>query len=300
VTDFGLQVHSDLAGAAWKAEMHRLLHDLPPHFSTIWLPDHLQYQGRPWFDTWTRLTWLAATFPRYRVGTMVIGQGYRNPGLLGVMAATLQDASGGRLILGMGAGWLEEEYRAFNYEYPSPGTRVAQLAEALALLKTLWTESPATYEGEWYRLQNAVCPQPEVPIPIMVGTNGPRALKVVARLADWWVWDGPWEPTYRPPYEILKQECAAIGRPFESITKVSELAISLPPDPATFQPSYQHSYYADQEFGIAGPTPEDVIREVERLVDVGVQHIAVSLRDPDQYQRFFSDVLPVVRLTPQT
>jgi alkanesulfonate monooxygenase SsuD/methylene tetrahydromethanopterin reductase-like flavin-dependent oxidoreductase (luciferase family) len=298
VADFGLKVHSSLTGDEWSAEMHQLLGGLPPQFSTIWLPDHLQFQGRPWFDSWTRLTWLAATFPRFRVGTMVIGQGYRNPGLLGVMAATLQDASNGRLILGLGAGWLEEEYRAFNYEYPPPGTRVAQLAEAIELLKTLWTESPATYTGQHYALVDAVSPQPRTSIPIMVGTNGPRALKVVARLADWWVWDGPWEPTYRPPYEILKKECEQIGRPFDSIKKVCELAVSLPADPATFEAGYEHVYYPGQVFGIAGPTPRDVIATIEQLMDKGVEHFAVSFEDFDQYQRFMSEVVPAVRLSP--
>ena len=119
-----------------------VLEGLPDAFSTVWLSDHLQLDGEPFSETWTRLTWLAATLPRFRVGTMVLGQSYRNPGLLGTMAATLQNLSGGRLILGLGAGWLEEEYRAFHYDYPSGATRVAQLGEAIELLKALWTGEP--------------------------------------------------------------------------------------------------------------------------------------------------------------
>ena len=299
MTDLGLHgFPSRPDGDDWVSHAHAVLDGLPPVFSTVWLSDHLQFQDEPSPDGWTRLTWLAATFPHLRVGHMVLSQSYRNPGLLGVMAQTLQDLSGGRLILGLGAGWLEEEYRAFNFDYPSGGTRVAQLAEAIELLKTLWTESPATYHGQWYHLDGARCARPDPPIPILVGTNGPKALKVVARLADWWVWDGPWEPTYRGPYERLRAECAAIGRPFEEITLASELAVSLPDDPSSFRASYEHVFYPGQVFGIAGPTAADVIREIEKLVDVGVKHVALNFDEMIDLRRFVDEVIPKVRLEP--
>jgi alkanesulfonate monooxygenase SsuD/methylene tetrahydromethanopterin reductase-like flavin-dependent oxidoreductase (luciferase family) len=276
-----------------------VLESLPPAFSTVWFSDHLQFEGEPLPEAWTRLTWMAAAFPRFRFGHMVLSQSYRNPGLLGVMAQTLQEFSGGRLILGLGAGWLEDEYRAFNYAYPSGGTRVAQLAETIELLKTLWTQSPATYHGEWYHLDQAICARPDPPIPIMVGTNGPKALKVVARLADWWVWDGPWETTYRRPYEILRAECEAIGRPFEEITKVSEMSISMPDDPSTFVAFNEHAFYPGQKFGVAGPTPADVIREIEQLVDIGVKHVALNFDSRAELARFIDEVVPHVRLEPK-
>jgi alkanesulfonate monooxygenase SsuD/methylene tetrahydromethanopterin reductase-like flavin-dependent oxidoreductase (luciferase family) len=297
MTDLGLHGFPETQdGADWIGQAHTLLDELPEAFSTVWISDHLQIDGEPAPDAWTRLTWLAATFPRLRVGSMVLSQSYRNPGLLGVMAQTLQALSGGRLILGLGAGWLEEEYRAFNYDYPSPGTRVAQLAETIELLKALWTSSPATYEGQWYRLENAYGERPTPAVPIMVGTNGPKALKVVARLADWWVWDGPWETTYRVPYERLRAECEAIGRPFEEITLVSELSISLPEDPLSFQSSYEHTFYPGQVFGVAGPEAADVIREIELLVDAGVKHIALNFDSVPELRRFVAEVLPSVRL----
>jgi len=299
MADFGLQSFpSRPDNVDWLTHTRTVLDPLPPVFSTVWISDHLHYQDEPWPEGWTRLTYLAATFPRFRFGHMVLSQSYRNPGLLGAMAATLQDLSGGRLILGLGAGWLEEEYRAFGYDYPSGGTRVAQLAEAIELIKTLWTESPATYHGEWYHIEKARCRRPDPPIPILVGTNGPKALKVVARLADWWNWDGPWEPTYRGPYERLRAECEAIGRPFEEITLTSTLAISLPDDPSTFQASYNHDFYPGQVFGIAGPTPADVIREIERLVDVGVDHLPLTFDDMAGLRRFIDEVVPNVRLEP--
>src|SRR5438045_9140589 len=83
-------------------------------FSTAWLSDHLQFEGDPSQEAWTFMTWLGATLPTVRIGSMVLSQSYRNPGLLGVMAQTFQELSGGRLILGLGAGWLEDEYGEFD------------------------------------------------------------------------------------------------------------------------------------------------------------------------------------------
>ena len=301
MADFGLQ--GTPGGAArtpeWVDHMRRVLEPLPAVFSTVWISDHLQQHGEPWPEGWTRLAYLAAAEPRFRYGHMVLSQSYRNPGLLGVMAATLQQLSGGRFILGLGAGWLEEEYRAFNFDYPSGGTRVAQLAEAIELIKTLWTESPATYHGDWYHIDNAACERPDQPIPILVGTNGPKALKVVARSADWWNWDGPWEPSYRGPYERLRAECEAIGRPFAEITLTASLAISMPADPASFEPTYEHEFYPGQLFSSVGPSPADVIREIETLVDVGVRHFPLSFDDLAGLQRFVDEVVPAVRLEPQ-
>jgi len=301
MADFGLQGTPGGAGRTpeWVDRMRRILEPIPPVFSTVWISDHLQQDGEAWPEGWTRLAYLAAAQPRFRYGHMVLSQSYRNPGLLGVMAATLQQLSGGRFILGLGAGWLEEEYRAFNFDYPSGGTRVAQLAEAIELIKTLWTESPATYHGDWYHIDHAACERPDQPIPVLVGTNGPKALKVVARLADWWNWDGPWEATYREPYERLRAECEAIGRPFDEITLTASLAISMPADPASYEPTYEHEFYPGQVFRNLGPTPADVIREIETLVDLGVKHFPLSFGDPAGLQKFVDEVVPAVRLEPR-
>jgi len=279
----------------WLLHRARLIEQLPDVFSTIWVSDHLQLEASAGADGWTAIAWLAARFPEKRVGNMVLSQSFRNPGLLGVAAATLQQLTGGRVILGIGAGWLEAEYRAFNYDYPSPGDRVAQLAEAVELIKTLWRDQPATFEGKWYSIHGAYCARPDPPVPIMIGTNGPRALKVVARLADWWVWDGPLEVSYRRPLEILGEECERIGRPFDEITKVAEMAVWMPDDTSRFEGRYEHSNYPGQLFGVAGPRPEDVIRDIQALVDAGVSHVAVDLEDMATVERFVSDVVPNLR-----
>ena len=297
MADFGL------AGFPARPEgVDRLTHfetvidSLPDAFSTVWISDHFQPNGQAVPEGWTLLTYLAASFPRFRFGHLVLGQSYRNPALVASMAATLQELTGGRYILGLGAGWLEEEYRAYGYDYPRGGIRVAQLAEAIEIIRAMWTTSPATYHGTHYRIDGACCLQPCPPPPILVGTNGPRCLGVVARLADAWAWDGPWETVYRRPYEILRQHCDDLGRPFDDIDRTCSLTVRLPDDPGTFEPTYTHSFYPGQVFDILGPTPASVIREIDQLVDLGVSHFQVDVGDLATLRRFVDEIVPACRL----
>jgi len=300
MVDFGLVGSAGGAGDRnWIDHMRDLLGSLPDVFSTAWISDHLQQDGEPWPEGWTRATYLLAAVPRIRVGHLVLSQSYRNPALLAAMASQLQGLSDGRFILGLGAGWMEEEYRAYNFDYPSGGTRVAQLAEAIEIIKGMWTGEPATYEGQWYRVSGAVCEKPEPMIPVMVGTNGPKALKVVARLADWWQWDGPWEPSYRPAYERLQAACEEVGRPFEQIVLTAGLEISMPDDATTFESEYFHDFYPGQVFGITGPTAADVIRDIETLVDRKVRHFQLHFGSRRELDRFVDEVVPNVRLEPR-
>jgi alkanesulfonate monooxygenase SsuD/methylene tetrahydromethanopterin reductase-like flavin-dependent oxidoreductase (luciferase family) len=302
VADFGLAGFTPKPEGLSEMDHYRsIIERLPPEFSTIWVDDHLQKGDRRLMEGWTRLTYLAAAFPRFRVGHLVLSQSFRNPALVAKMGATLQELSGGRFILGLGAGWLEEEYLAYGYDYPSGGVRVAQLEEAIEVIRAMWTDYPADYHGNYYRLEGARCePRPEIPIPIMVGTNGPKALGVTARQADWWNWDGPWEEVYRGPCEILRRHCEEIGRPFEEITLTAGLTVWMPDDIAEFVPTYEHSFYPGQVFPVLGPTAEDVIREVELLVDHNVQHFQVACEDERTLDRFIAEVVPNVRLQPAT
>ena len=300
--DFGIGLDFGIPEGADRAQHYRrILEMLPSEFSTAWISDHLQFGDRPQLEGWTTLTYLTAEFPRYRFGHLVLGQGFRNPALLAKMSATLQHLSGGRFILGIGAGWHEEEYRAYGYDYPGGGVRVAQLGEAIEVIRALWTQSPATYHGRYHHVENAYCePRPDPPIPIMVGTNGPKALGVAARLADWWNWDAPWETVYREPYTKLRAHCDSIGRPFNEIVLTAGLPVNMPGDPSTFQPTFEHSFYPGQTFSVLGPTSVEVIEEIERLVDHGVSHFQVSVEDMQTLDRFIDEIVPEVRLERRT
>jgi len=297
MADFGLQsLPPDAPGDTRLDRYRHVLEALPPEFTTVWVDDHLQFGDRQVLEGWTLVTYLAALFPRFRFGHLVLAQSFRNPALLAKMAATLQHLTGGRYILGIGAGWNEEEYRAYGYDYPSGGTRVAQLAEAIEVIRAVWTQSPASYHGEHYRIDGLVCePRPDPPPPIMVGTNGPKALRVTARLADWWNWDGSWELVYRRPYEILRRHCEEIGRPFEEITLTAGVSVCLPDDPSEFEPTFTHPFYPGQVFDEIGPTPDDAIREIRALIDVGVSHFQPMFESMATLQRFVDEVLPALR-----
>jgi Luciferase-like monooxygenase len=133
-------------------ERERYFNILHPRFSTLWFAEHPQYDV---LEAWTSAAYVAARHPRFKVGTLVLSQSYRNPGLLAKMGATLQRLSQGRLTMGLGAGWEEADYKAYNYDFPRPGVRVAQLAEAIEILRAMWTANPATYHGEYYRVEAA-------------------------------------------------------------------------------------------------------------------------------------------------
>lgn len=186
-------------------------------FTSAWVADHLMKDDSPMLEGWTAIAFLAAEYPAYTFGNLVLSQSYRNPALLAKMAATLQYLTEGRLILGIGAGWQADEYLAYDFPYPSAATRVAQLGEAIDVLRAMWTRSPASYDGQHYHLRDAYCePRPATPIPILVGGHRPKFMRVAAEKADIWQWDGPIE-RYRVPYDLLVAACLDVGRDPSSI-----------------------------------------------------------------------------------
>src|SRR6266446_870881 len=136
----------------------RLVEELFPYldqtvapFDSLWFPDHVQYGSNKVAEGWTILAYALARYPDKLCTHEVLSQSFRNPAHLAKMAATAQAISGGRVILGIGAGWNEEEYRAYGWPFPSTPVRIAQLSEAIELIRLLWTQSPATYKGEHYQ-----------------------------------------------------------------------------------------------------------------------------------------------------
>ena len=179
--------------AGWEATKFAVQESERLGYESVWFADHLMGQ-KPILECWTTLSALSSLTRRIRLGTMVLCNSFRNPSMLAKMAATLDNASGGRVELGIGAGWKQEEYLGYGYEFPSPAMRVYQLEEALIIMDRLWSEGPATYEGRYFTVRQAFCePRPiqKPRIPITVGGTGERLmLKVVARHADrsnWWI-----------------------------------------------------------------------------------------------------------------
>jgi alkanesulfonate monooxygenase SsuD/methylene tetrahydromethanopterin reductase-like flavin-dependent oxidoreductase (luciferase family) len=276
--------HGEPEGIAYSRE---IIADLPLSFTTLWIEDHLQNDTQALLESWTTLSYIAAQFPRFTYGHLVDCQSYRNPGLLAKMGATMQYLTGGRYIMGVGAGWKEDEYRAYGYDFPTPGARVAQLAETIEILRAMWTQSPATYIGRHYQVEQAYCePRPAPMIPILVGSGGKKAMEVAARLADAWTWSGPFEERFKPLCEQLWRNCEAVGRDPREITIWSEQAVELPDDPTTVTQSAE-----PKDAHTLGPTPADAIAQLRPYVEFGISHFII-LADKDTLKRFCTEVIP--------
>jgi alkanesulfonate monooxygenase SsuD/methylene tetrahydromethanopterin reductase-like flavin-dependent oxidoreductase (luciferase family) len=198
-------------------------------FSSLWVSDHLMTEQPFRMDVWTQLTWIAARYPGPLLGTIVLANSYRHPPLMAKMAASLQHFSRGRLVLGYGAGWLEHEYRAYGYEFPPASVRIAQMVEALQLMRQMWTASPVTFEGTYYQVHGAYCEPRPNPLPIvMIGGDGEqRTLRAVAEHADWWNTVMRPLPVLQHKLEVLRQHCRDVGRDDADVRKTLTRTIYL-------------------------------------------------------------------------
>lgn len=198
-------------------------------FDAFWVPDHIMRGDAFRLECWTQLTWLAARYPTQMLGTVVMANSYRHPPLLAKMASSIQHLSHGRLILGYGAGWLEDEYRAYGYGFPSARVRIAQMVEGIQLIRALWTETPANYQGTYYQVSDARCePRPDPIPPIMIGGDGERfLLRAVAEHADSWLCFARDVATLRRKVSVLEEHCREVGRDPSTVGRVCPMTIYL-------------------------------------------------------------------------
>lgn len=259
---------------------------LSPGFTSLWLEDHLQWEANDLLESLTTLSYLAAQYPRFHVGTLVLDQSYRNPALLAKMTANLQILTGGRLVLGLGAGWKEDEYHAYGYAFPDTRTRMEQLEEVIKIIRLMWTERPATFIGKYHEVHDAYCqPQPSPAIPLLIGGGGEqRTLRLVARYADWWNYNSSTLEEYAHKLSVLKRHCQAIGRDPAEIRLTYLATLSVSEDPARVIRHPQKHY-------IAGNAAE-VIEELEQFRDLGVTHFMFRIPDLATLEHFVETVAP--------
>jgi F420-dependent oxidoreductase-like protein len=195
-------------------------------WDALWVSDHLLWDDtstdRNCYEAWTLLAALAVATSSLRLGTLVTCNSYRHPALLAKAAAGIDSLSGGRVDFGIGAGWKEEEYRAYGYDFPSIGTRQRQMSEAIDLTRLLWSEPYATYEGRHYRLERAVCaPKPaQSPMPIWIGGQGDQLLRIVAEKGDGWnMVFGRTLDELRDRHTTLNRHCVNLGRDPASVAR---------------------------------------------------------------------------------
>ncbi|MBX3069437.1 MAG: LLM class flavin-dependent oxidoreductase [Thermomicrobiales bacterium] len=241
----------------------------------LWFVDHLQSGEMPYLEGWTHMVHSSARFPELTIGNIVLCQNYRNPGLVANMAATLQFLSGGKLIFGIGAGWKEDEYLAYNYDFPRPGVRLDQLEEALQVITALWSGERVTVEGEHYRVTDAIAlPAPDPVPPIMIGGNGNRTVGIAARYADWWNSDLVTPAVVREKVALLKDKSVAAGRAPDAVrvTSFNMLSMSRDPDKVVRQGSRP-------EIHVVAGTPDEVRDQIAEYRDAGVTYMQINFMD---------------------
>jgi alkanesulfonate monooxygenase SsuD/methylene tetrahydromethanopterin reductase-like flavin-dependent oxidoreductase (luciferase family) len=281
----------------------RLVEELFPYldqvvdpFDSLWFPDHVQYEQHKVAEGWSLLAFALARYPDKLCGHDVLCNSFRNPAHLAKMAATAQTISGGRVVLGLGAGWHSEEYQAYGWPFPSARVRIAQLAESIQLIRALWSNAPATYHGQHYQVTNAYCePRPNPAPPIMVGGAGEQyLLRVVAEHADWWnyVFSSPEE--YRQKQTALKRHCQAVGRDYDTIVQVVHVGVLVAENERAVQRLRERADVRPLENGVIG-TPEQVATTLRAIVGQGAGRLTVHLADaprPDGTQLFGAQVIP--------
>jgi len=199
-------------------------------FDAVWVYDHFHPVPTPEhesvFECWTSMAALARETRTIRLGQLVTCNLYRPPSLLAKMASCVDVMSRGRLILGIGAGWYQEEFAAYGYEYPETPERLRMLREALQVIKAMWGDGDGTFEGRYYRVRGAINePKPvqKPHPPIWIGGNGEKVtLKLVAQYGDACNIGGDVE-TVRHKLDVLRQHCSNVGRDYDAILKTSEL-----------------------------------------------------------------------------
>jgi F420-dependent oxidoreductase-like protein len=263
-------------------------------YDSVWLDDHLMFDKKPILECWTTLSALATTSSNIRLGTMVLCNSFRNPAVLSKMATTIDVISKGRLEFGIGSGVQEDEHEAYGIPFPKPCTRIGRLKEAVEIIKKLWTEEKASYQGKYYRTSEAICePKPvqKPHPPITIGGGGEKlTLKVTAQHADRYDWG--YVPTlelYKHKIEVLESHCKVVGRDFSEIEKSCWLGgqIFIVPDKKELNKKVSQlkpknvSPKEFKKFNFVA-TPDECREEIQRYTSLGVTYFMLFFGDlPD-------------------
>jgi probable F420-dependent oxidoreductase len=285
MTLFGLGISTSAAPGADPVADARRAEQLG--FDFVSASDHLHGE-QPTFEPWTMLSWIAAATSRVRVATRVLAVPYRQPAVVAKMAESLDRLSGGRLILGLGGGALDEEFRAFGLGVRSPRDKVDGLEEAVRVIRGLWSQPTFTFDGRLYRADGAELePKPDHRIPVWLGTYGRRALALTGRLADGWI------PSlgYAPPEQVTVMR-----------ERVLAAARQAGRDPGEITCAYNLEVRVDEHAGarpsvVSGP-PDAVTERLLGFLELGFTALNLIPAGPgkdDQTERLARDVLPALR-----
>lgn len=278
---FGICTHQDMS---WDLtlERWRLFEDLG--FDSLWDCDHYARPSRPtgpYLEAWTLLAALAARTHRARIGVLVSCSTFRHPAFVAKMAGTIDHVSGGRVELGLGAGWFEPEHAMLGIQFPSPPELVARFHEAVTIVDSLLRNEQTTFRGRYYQVVEAPFhPRPiqQPRPPLTLGAHGPKMMEIVAQYADTWSSFGTVQEM-RERNQILDEKCAEIGRdPAEIGRSLYGWAALMPSDPWS--------------------SPDAFAEMVGRYGEVGMEEFILDRPRDDQLgmaERIATDLLPGLR-----
>jgi len=299
----------DGAESKWQkaVEIAKLAEELG--YDSLWVYDHVHNVPRPAneavFECWTTIAAISQLTSRIKLGQMVGCCSYRNPALLAKITSTVDVVSGGRLNWGIGAGWYENEYRSYGYEFPKPAQRIRMLEETVEIVKRMWTEPTATFKGEHFEVNRAYCdPKPlqQPHPPVLIGGGGEQlTLRVVAKHANCSNFGGN-PDQFAHKVEVLKSHCASVGRDFDEIQLTWSPEVFIRPTEDDVSSSGSRSQWGDPAEGwragnLVG-TPEQVSEKLQAYVDLGLAGVMPWCSDyPDTttMELFARDVMPNFR-----
>ncbi|HEX2851412.1 MAG TPA: LLM class F420-dependent oxidoreductase [Acidimicrobiales bacterium] len=295
------------SGQSWEDVLAIARHAEATGWDGVWIADHFMPNAEdvsgPMLECWATLAGLAASVPRVRLGALVSGNTYRHPAVLAKTATTIDHISGGRVVLGLGAGWQENEHRAYGLEFFDTRTRLRRLEEACEVVKRLTTEERVEFSGEHYSLVAAPLePKPvQSPLPLLVGGGGEKVtMRIAARWADEWnVWGDP--ATLAQKGAVLDEHCERLGRDPAAIARSAQTLLFLSDDEEWLAKRREAMGGGGGRGAMIG-RPSELVDTVGAYVDAGVDELIVpdftlgsGARKLDTYDRFITEVAAAFR-----
>ncbi|WP_298988615.1 LLM class F420-dependent oxidoreductase [uncultured Pseudokineococcus sp.] len=288
-------------------------------WESVWVYDHVHTVPVPTeeatHEAWTLMAAFAAVTDRVRLGQMCTCMGYRNPAYLAKVAATVDVVSGGRVEMGIGAGWYEHEWRAYGYGFPRAGERLVMLEEGVEVMRQLWTDGVATLDGEHYQVGGAICrplPLQEGGIPFWIAGGGEKkTLRTAARYAAYTNFDGSPEG-FAHKSSVLEGHCRDLGRDYAEITRSANYNVVIGRDEAevadrleqvrarvaSVAPEKADEVVEGLRSGPAVGTPEQVVEKLREVGDLGmtyaITYFAEAAYDTSGIELFEREVVPAL------
>ncbi len=287
-------------------------------YESLWVYDHFHTVPVPsqqvTYEAWTLMAALAAATDTVRLGQMCTSNSYRPPAYLAKVAATIDVVSGGRLEMGIGAGWYEHEYDGYGYEFPRAAVRIGMLREGVEIMRKMWTEDEVHYAGKYYQLKGAICrPKPvqEPHIPLWIAGGGEQlTLRVAARYAGYTNFAGSVEQ-FAHKSEVLRSHCEDVGTDYEAIVRsanfdvvceASEQAVEdrivwIKDYFAALVPAPRAERIGEMYRPMAG-TPEQLVAKLKPWADAGmgyaIGYFAEAAYDRSGIELFAREVIPAL------